>query len=94
MKRLYDKYKNDPDLVFLTVSINVFIAGEEMRSFLKANNIQFTVLLDLEGQTTTTYSALIPFSYFIDRQGVVRHRVAGEGTLAAFERGLAIILAK
>ena len=94
MKRLYAKYKSNQELVFLTVSINVFIAGQEMKDFLKSNQIDFPVLIDLKQETTTTYSELIPFTYFVDRDGIVRDRVAGPGSPESFERGLATILTK
>jgi hypothetical protein len=53
------------------------------------------VLNDPDWTTSGTYSASgIPVTYFIDRLGIVRDKMAGAATLAGFERGLAKIMAK
>jgi peroxiredoxin len=95
VKRLYDKYKNDKELVFLTISITQVSSPEYLKDIVRVNNIEFPVLNDPDWTTSSTYSASgIPVTYFIDRLGIVRDKMAGAATLADFERGLAKIMTK
>ncbi len=91
MKRLYEKYQNDKELVFVTVSVNSYINAQNMKDILRTNNIFFPVLLDMKGETVDTYAPAIPITYFIDRMGIVRDRILGVGTLTIFEQGIAKI---
>ncbi len=95
VKRLYEKYKNDKELVFLTISLTQVSNPEYLKNILVTNDIQFPVLNDPEWTTTDNYGASgIPTTFYIDRQGIVRDKWAGAATLADFERGIAKILAK
>jgi peroxiredoxin len=95
VKRLYEKYKNDPRLVFLTISIAQVSSLEFLKNVVQTNNIEFPVLSDPDWISSETYSASgIPTTFYIDREGLVRGIWYGEATLADFEAGLAKILAK
>jgi peroxiredoxin len=95
VKRLWEKYKDDKELAFLTISITQVSGPQMLRDILKTNNILFPVLNDAEWTTTNSYSASgIPTTFYIDRQGIVRDIWYGAATYADFEKGIAKILAK
>ena len=95
MKRLWEKYKNDQELVFLTISIAQVSSIDKLTEVLATNNILFPVLSDPDWTTSNSYSASgIPTTFYIDRQGIVRDIWYGPATYADFEKGIAKILAK
>lgn len=86
MKTVQDRYKNNPDVVFLF--IHCFNREEnpvpEAMSYLQSNNYDFKVLFDLR-DTTTKQSAVatsygikgIPTKIVIDREGNIRFQSIG-----------------
>jgi hypothetical protein len=95
VKRLWEKYKDNKELVFLTISIAQVSSSEHLREILATNNILFPVLNDPDWTTSTTYAASgIPTTFYIDRQGIVRDIWYGPSTYADFEIGIAKILSK
>ena len=92
VKRLWEKYKDDKELVFMTISIVQVSSPEMLKKVLKTNNIFFPVLNDPDWTTSNSYAASgIPTSFFIDRQGIVQDIWYGAATLADFENGIAVI---
>ena len=66
-----DKYR-DQDLVVLTISIGGSPSG--IAKFLVERNYTFTALVDAHNNTGSEYHIqYVPTTYFIDREGVLRH---------------------
>ncbi|QAT39568.1 TlpA disulfide reductase family protein [Clostridium sp. JN-9] len=80
IEKLYDETKNS-DLVILAVNI-----GEDrdtVQSFLKSNNYNFNVLLDISQGTAGKYNIRgIPTSYFINKDGTVSAKKTGAMSLS------------
>jgi cytochrome c biogenesis protein CcmG, thiol:disulfide interchange protein DsbE len=91
--RAYNEYK-DSELVFLTVSIAENPDPEYMRKIASVNNLPFPILIDPDWKVASVYNVTIPETFFIDRQGVIRGKFSGAGTLAEFKKGIAGIMAK
>jgi cytochrome c biogenesis protein CcmG/thiol:disulfide interchange protein DsbE len=70
------------DAVFLAVDLQE--DGAKVRSFLDQLRLdRLEPILDLDGQTTRRYGVVgLPVTFFIDRQGIVRHIERGELTTA------------
>lgn len=80
IEKLYNETKNS-DLVILAVDI-----GEDrdtVQSFLKSNNYNFNVLLDMDQSTASKYSISgIPTSYFINKDGTISAKRVGAMSLS------------
>ena len=93
MNRLYLKWKDDRELVFLTISIAQSPNPQYMRDIIRINNLTFPVLLDPDWNVSGTYNVSgIPSTYFIDREGVIRDLVAGQASFERFEQGIEKIM--
>ncbi len=80
IERLYQETK-DTDLVILT--INSTESKSTVQSYLKANNLNFTVLLDTREEAALNYlTGFIPASFFIDKDGYIVSREEGAITYA------------
>ena len=80
IERLYQETK-DTDLVILT--INSTENKSTVQSYLKANNLNFTVLLDTREEAALNYlTGFIPASFFIDKDGYIVSREEGAITYA------------
>ncbi|MCM0648373.1 TlpA family protein disulfide reductase [Clostridium swellfunianum] len=67
MEKLYQETKNS-DLVILAVNLGE--DAETVKDFMKKNNYNFPVLLDLKGTAADKYSvSAIPTTYFLDKDG-------------------------
>jgi thiol-disulfide isomerase/thioredoxin len=78
IQKLYNETK-DSDLVILAVNL-----GEDkdtVKSFIDINKYNFTVLLDLDQNTSRQYNiTAIPTSFFIDKEGNIVSTVKGAMT--------------
>lgn len=76
------------------VAVNVMQPRERVAAFVRTLESSAEVLLDQDGAVTRAYGVLgLPVTVFVDRQGIVRARVAGESTPETFERVAAPLLA-
>jgi alkyl hydroperoxide reductase subunit AhpC len=91
--RIYNKYK-DSELAFITISVAQVPNPQYMRDVAQINKIPFPILLDPDWVVSGAYNTGIPVTFFIDRQGVIRQKLAGALSLAIFEQGIAEIMAK
>jgi thiol-disulfide isomerase/thioredoxin len=80
IEKLYNETKNS-DLVILAIDI-----GEDrdtVQSFLKSNNYNFNVLLDMDQSTASKYNINgIPTSYFINKDGTISAKRVGAMSLS------------
>ena len=86
MQKAVDKYKNDPDVVFLFIHTweRDENATESAVKFLKENNYSFRLLMDLKDPETKANTVVksygvngIPAKFVIDPQGNIRFKVTG-----------------
>ncbi len=76
MERLYQRYRSR-GLVVLAVSLDRS-SPDEVKSFVDEIGLNFTVLLDPDGLTSSLYSVSgIPFSFLIDPEGRIVYKAAG-----------------
>lgn len=78
MQRYYEDHK-DEDFTILAVNVTESEASiSNVSSFVNDYGLTFPVVLDVESDAANTYEASrLPTSYFIDKQGVIRHQVIG-----------------
>lgn len=74
MQEVINKYRSDPDVVFLFVNVMEQGTGEEIRQringLLKKNNYTFNVLLDTENEVASSYKVMgIPALFVLDATG-------------------------
>ena len=71
-KAVYDNWSVD-ELAIL--AINLEESKATAKSFVDAEQLPFPVLLDLEGEVASEYDASgsIPWSFFIDGEGIIQH---------------------
>ena len=86
MQKAVDKYKNDPDVVFLFIHTweRDEHATESAVKYLKENNYSFRLLMDLKDPDTKANPVVksygvkgIPAKFVIDPQGNIRFKVTG-----------------
>ncbi len=59
-------------------AIDVGESAATAGKYLADNNLSLPVLLDTDRKVTTAYSiTAIPTTFFIDRNGIIRHKVIG-----------------
>ena len=55
------------------LAVNLGEPASTVRKFMESNRLSFTVLLDSEGKVEMLYNAaVIPITYFIDNDGIIR----------------------
>ena len=91
MEELNLKYK---DKGFITVSVNVKHPPESIEEFRRIENlITYPVLLDPDAQTPGLYGlTVMPVTFILDRNGVVKQKVIGEAGIEVFEAFLPPLL--
>lgn len=104
MNMAMNKYKNDPNVVFLFVDTQEHIADykTKVKTFLKEKGYAFNVLFDKGDKMDETYKAFntmsgIPYKVIIDGAGIIRYENVGyKGSPSglADEIGIMIELAK
>ncbi|TDL32565.1 TlpA family protein disulfide reductase [Jeotgalibacillus sp. S-D1] len=77
-----DYIKDHPDVVLLGINLTQEDHGEEkIKSFVKANQMTFPVLLDTEGNVARAYTILtIPSTYIVDSEGNIKQKILGPVT--------------
>ena len=76
LKTAYAKYQNDPDVVFLLVSIDE--DEKRLQRYLNDAKFPFPVArLAMEPAEKQMGFDNVPTTYYVDRDGIVRYRVVG-----------------
>ncbi len=76
MERFYNEKSKDVEI--LAVNLD---PQNNVKSFVKGNNLTFPILLDQEGSTQQTYSIIsIPTTFIIDEQGLILKKHIGSMT--------------
>ena len=76
LEKLQEDYPQD----FRLLAVNLMETPDEVRDYVRRQNITSTVLLDTEGEVGGAYgSESIPMRVLIDQEGVVRHVQVGYG---------------
>lgn len=61
------------------IAVNMGETEEEIRHFLDDFNVNFLVVLDIDGSIARLYAVpVLPMTFFIDGDGVIRYRRVGE----------------
>ncbi|OUM90832.1 MAG: hypothetical protein BAA01_07630 [Bacillus thermozeamaize] len=81
---LYGKYKEQIEIFAVNLTNQDTIEGA--RAFAQRHGFAFPVLLDQKGSVARDYQVLsIPTSYFIDKDGIIRHKLIGITTRGRLE---------
>lgn len=81
---IYKKYK-DKGLVIL--GVNMGETDRVVRDTVERLKISYPILLDKDNLTAKRYRITgVPYTYILDRDGVVRERILGEAPIKAFEQ--------
>lgn len=75
IQKFYDKYKNDPEIVFLTVNLDDDIAAGKM--YLKKENFSVPFLVPEGNIPNEYYNASLPTTVVLDKKGEIRLHHAG-----------------
>ncbi|MEO1767888.1 TlpA disulfide reductase family protein [Thiobacter aerophilum] len=75
MQRLAAKLAGKP---FRILAVNMGESEAEVRAFLTKVNVDFTVLMDEEGQAIAAWKVFaVPSTFIVDRAGRIRHTLQG-----------------
>ena len=84
INQIYNKYK-DKGLVVL--AINVGQSKNAAETFATRLHLTYPVLLDTNSATTERYGVkAVPFTFVVDRKGVITKRILGETERESFEK--------
>ncbi|MGA1250280.1 MAG: TlpA family protein disulfide reductase, partial [Candidatus Kapaibacteriota bacterium] len=87
VQKLYDKYKNNPDVVFAIVNVweRVEDRFDVVKSFLNKNTYTFPVYYDLKDEMVKGYGVTgIPTKFILDKKGIGRFMEVGLAEEQAF----------
>lgn len=78
MQEYYETHKEN-DFAILAVNLTSTEKSEnDIEPFVNEMGLTFPVVLDTDNKVTDTYEVTgYPTSYFVDKQGVIRHKVVG-----------------
>ena len=83
METLYTKYREEG---FVILSVNVNPPSEVSEKFGQADKVSFHVLIDADSTAARRYGAkVLPTTFILDRDGVVREKILGETGVEMFE---------
>ncbi len=69
------------------IAVNVRQSRNDVLSFLKEFNVTYPVLLDINGTAARRYEAtMVPKTFIIDRNGVIRSKIVGEATVEMLKK--------
>lgn len=75
------------------VALNAGQGPDAVRKFLEKTPVGYTVLYDQTVKAVGLYGVVgLPYTYLIDREGIVRGRIVGEATAEVFERQVTALL--
>ncbi len=82
LQRAHDKYGSD----LVVIGVNMAEPAESVRRFVQRLGLTYRILLDLQGEVGDAYQVyMLPITFFIDRQGVLRYRHIGSITDAQLQ---------
>ncbi len=85
LKAIYEKYQDRLD--FYAINLTSDDDLESAKAFVNEFNLPFPVLLDETGSVSKQYQvSSIPTTYFIDANGVIRHKIIGAADRGSFEQ--------
>jgi peroxiredoxin len=83
LENLYQKYREKE---FVVLSVNVNPLNEVSEKFRQADKVSFHVLLDPDLVAAKRYGAkVLPTTFILDRNGVVKEKILGETGVEMFE---------
>ncbi len=91
MPQLEKFYKNNKDkMVMLAIDITFSDKLDDVRKILQANNSTYPVLLDENRNGAAAAYAVtgVPEHFFIDKNGIIRHKAIGPMTLEMLQQGI------
>lgn len=75
------------------VALNAGQGPDAIAGFLRQTPVSYTVLMDQTVRAVGLYGVVgLPYTYLIDRDGIVRGRIVGEATAEVFERQVTALL--
>jgi thiol-disulfide isomerase/thioredoxin len=81
VQKVYEKYKDNPDVVILAVNTweneSGFARQQAVKKFLEENKYTFPVVYDESGVVEKYKVEGIPTQFFIDRKGVIQFKTVG-----------------
>lgn len=80
LQKLYDKYKNNPDVIFAVVNVweRVEDRFASVKTFLSKNPYTFPILFDLKDEMVKGYGVTgIPSKFILDKNGIGRFMEVG-----------------
>ena len=90
IQKMHDDYA-PTGLVVL--GINVKDKASDAQTYIDRLYLDFPILLDADGKVTAAYLvAELPYSYFIDRDGVIQHIYIGEMKRTQMEEFVTLVL--
>ena len=80
IEEIHNEFGNDVEVL----AVNMTVTGkniEAVENFVQEHGLTFPILLDESNKTNSTYEVLsLPTSYFIDTEGVIKHKYIGAMT--------------
>jgi cytochrome c biogenesis protein CcmG/thiol:disulfide interchange protein DsbE len=85
MKAIEPIWRERRDQGIMVLAVNAGQSAADISGFVDALGVTYPVLLDPGAKISRAYGVTgLPMTFFIDRQGIVRHRILGESDEATF----------
>lgn len=85
LKKIFEEYQDRLDFYAINLTANDDL--ESAKAFVKEFELPFPILLDMKGEVADLYQvSSIPTTYFIDTNGVIRHKIVGVTDRGSFEQ--------
>ena len=86
MQAIEPIYRRERDVGLAVLAMNVGQPREVAEHFASALGLSYTIALDPDAVVSGRYGVVgLPLTYFVDRQGTIRHKVLGETSAEIFE---------
>ncbi|ANB61065.1 TlpA family protein disulfide reductase [Anoxybacteroides amylolyticum] len=90
LEKFYNDYKSSVE--FLSVNLTSQDSREKVASFIEQYGIIFPVVLDTKGKILKLYNIqMIPTTYILDKNGVIRKKVLGPLTYKQLQEAIALL---
>jgi peroxiredoxin len=87
-----EKLHNESNGDYVVLAVNMTVTEKNLQTakdFVNEHNFSFPTLLDVSNKTSSTYEVLsLPVSYFIDTEGIIRHKFVGAMDLEYMKENL------
>jgi thiol-disulfide isomerase/thioredoxin len=75
---LHRKLQANPDVMVLAINVDQGLGLSFLAEFWRRYRLELPLLVDAAGRASSVYRlAVLPMTYIVDREGVVRHALAG-----------------